>query len=604
MKDFINNSPLFSKKQEKLNTEINNNEDKYNLEKKYSDFNLGSDYFNLNDESKNKILDDNSIYSSMTSEEEEDNFKFYKVAKTKTLNYTTPIKIGTSKNKQKNGGVEKNKTKKEISKEVSSISSSDVEDKKVMISELDIELSNNSKNSNKNYLMSDKKDKNNINMIKKRQNDFKKQIEQNLKKFLKSNQENNKEYNNKIKNDINNDNVNNINNKEIINDKNNIKLKMRLKKHTQNINYCITDINRKIIRFKKSNNSNKNNINNNSNQLLPITSVKKTKTKLINNNLNNNKPLNSKRSNVSKKFFNKKLNEFIKINLAKKTKKNTEKNVYKNRLLYLQNQKFNEKMIRPYDFSDFIITKRNINNSNFNNNNFHNSTEKIRNDFFSTSEKKRVLDKKEKFKYNTSTKKGNSNINEKNIIIQNFNCIDYNSINININNNNNNNVMKAHKLFHQRNIDKSNISNNNTQKSYNTTITKKIFNKKDDINEINSFYKSYIKNFYKNQPNLKNEKPIKFQRKKSDKKMTFVDNNLDIKSKILNYINNKKQTSKLNVKNREQNKIQNKLSIKTNDIEFKKYFNTIETNAIAISKQKTLRKNFKNNFVKLLMAKK
>ena len=117
-------------------------------------------------------------------------------------------------------------------------------------------------------------------------------------------------------------------------------------------------------------------------------------------------------------------------------------------------------------------------------------------------------------------------------------------------------------------------------------------------------YKSYIKNFYKNDPHFMNEKVFKFQRKKSDKKLTFVKNNLDIKSKILNYTNNKKQISKLSMKNRNQNKLKNKLNIKTNDIELKKYFNTIEANALALSKQKTLKKNIKNNFVKLLMVKK
>ena len=151
--------------------------------------------------------------------------------------------------------------------------------------------------------------------------------------------------------------------------------------------------------------------------------------------------------------------------------------------------------------------------------------------------------------------------------------------------------MKAHKLLHRRNIEKNNISGTNTQKSYNTIINRKIFNKKEHIYEINSFYKSYIKNF-------------KFQRKKSDKKLTFVKNNLDIKAKILNYTNNKKQISKLSMKNRNQNKLKNKLNIKTNDIELKKYFNTIEANALALSKQKTLKKNIKNNFVKLLMVKK
>ena len=170
-------------------------------------------------------------------------------------------------------------------------------------------------------------------------------------------------------------------------------------------------------------------------------------------------------------------------------------------------------------------------------------------------------------------------------MIQNYNCIDYNNINININNNNNN-IIKQYKLTHRRNIDKSNISNNNTNKIYKTINAQKIRNI-DNENKNIIFYNSYIKNFYKtNQKNII-EKKVKFQRKHNEKKLTFVENNSDIKNKILNYyLSQKGQNLKLN--NRIKN--QNKLKFKLNDFELKKAFNTIDVNNIAISKKN----NFKN----------
>ena len=484
MKEKFENSS-FKKRKREIITDINNNnyiEDKSDTEKKYSEFNLGSDYFNINEsgrKSKKENIDDNSIFSSITSGEED--FNFYNVEKTNIINYMTPIKVNNAKNnKKKLKKNEKNKTNQEISEEIFSISNSNSneDDKKIMISELDIELSNNSKNSQKNFYTNYKTEINDIKSTKKRKKKNKKQIEQNLKKFLQLNQENNKDN----KDNNNNIDINNNKNKETTNDKN-LNTKMRLKKQLQNIKYYFTKVNT----YKKKIPSNKNtinaiNANKNSNKLSSIITMKKKNPKLYNN------LYKTKTENVSNNNFHKKFNAFVKINVPIKPKKNKDKKTeFKNRIFFFQNKNLNNKIIKSDEFNDYIIYNKN-------NNNKYNSinNKKIRNEFFKIKEKKRVIDNQENnnynFNYNTSIKQDDSNINEKNIIIQNFNCIDYNSINISINNNNNNNaILKKYKLSHRRNIDKNNISNNITKKTYNTINNNKIFNQKDKANKIDFF---------------------------------------------------------------------------------------------------------------------
>ena len=311
MKEKFENSS-FKKRKREIITDINNNnyiEDKSDTEKKYSEFNLGSDYFNINEsgrKSKKENIDDNSIFSSITSGEED--FNFYNVEKTNIINYMTPIKVNNAKNnKKKLKKNETNKTNQKKSEEIFSISNSDSneDDKKIMISELDIELSNNSKNSQKNFYTNYKTEINDIKSTKKRQNDFKKQIEQNLKKFLQLNQENNKDN----KDNNNNIDINNNKNKETTNDKN-LNTKMRLKKQLQNIKYYFTKVNT----YKKKIPSNKNtinaiNANKNSNKLSSIITMKKKNPKLYNN------LYKTKTENVSNNNFHKKFNAFVKINV-------------------------------------------------------------------------------------------------------------------------------------------------------------------------------------------------------------------------------------------------------------------------------------------------
>ena len=552
MKALLNNSPnIFDSKEKKENIDKMNKDNSYKG-KKISDYNLDSDYFNINDEKEINNLDninDNVISSSISSEEE--NFNFYNVPKTNIINYMTPLKVNknnqsTKKKKEiNNKNKNKNKTNDEISNELFSISNSSIDDKKVMISELDIELSN---SPNNNFLTENKSDKNNnIDTIKKRENEFKKQIEQNLKKYIKSNQENK----NNIKNNI---------------EKNKLNIKMRLKKYSQNINYRFTDISHKLNKNIKSNNSNK------SNNLASFISIK---NKFNVNQIKNNNSFKTKTINTTKNDTNTKLKGFIKIN-----------------------NRFNNKILKTNELSDYLKSQRINYNTNINNIS-HNNT-KIKNEYFSISEKKRNINRPDKKNLTSLIKKTVSNLNGKNIIIQNFNCIDYNNINININNNNNNSNIESHKLSNRRNTDKSNLFNNNSKNL--TLIRNDILLKKEKPNKINFFYKSYLKNFYKNTGLNRNKN------KGNEKKLILFENNFDIKSKTLNYyFEKKKENIKLKEKNKNinnNNKIQNKLNIKTNDIELKKYSNTINTNSIRIAKPKAFKNNNKSTFAKLLMSKK
>jgi hypothetical protein len=155
------------------------------------------------------------------------------------------------------------------------------------------------------------------------------------------------------------------------------------------------------------------------------------------------------------------------------------------------------------------------------------------------------------------------NNNNKNIIIQNFNCIDYNNINININSsiNNINNIIKPFKYQKKRNnsnknknisIKKINNSLNplinytnfkNNKNNYNNTITKKELEK---LHQIKFLCDSYIKNSQKNSTSFNNSKFFIenknniFKRLHNEKKLTYKENS-DIKNKILNYYLHKKE---------------------------------------------------------------
>ena len=101
----------------------------------------------------------------------------------------------------------------------------------------------------------------------------------------------------------------------------------------------------------------------------------------------------------------------------------------------------------------------------------------------------------------------------------------------------------------------------------------------------------------------------KYQRKGNEKKLTFLDNNIDIRNKTFNYyINKKNENLKIKEKNKNINNnkiLHNKLNIQSKNIEIKKkYFNTIVTDSMRIIKQKTFKNPNKSSLAKFLMSNK
>ena len=108
-------------------TNIDNNESK--LEKNISDFDLNSEYFNINkDDTLDKNINENLLFSSVGSEEK-DKFNYYNVKKANIINYMTMSKFNndTYQRQKSNLKIKKNKTKIETAKgDIISISNSSV----------------------------------------------------------------------------------------------------------------------------------------------------------------------------------------------------------------------------------------------------------------------------------------------------------------------------------------------------------------------------------------------------------------------------------------------------------------------------------------------
>ena len=554
-------------------TNIDNNESK--LEKNISDFDLNSEYFNINkDDTFDKNINENLLFSSVGSEEK-DQFNYYNVKKANIVNYMTMLKFNndTCQRQKSNLKIKKNKTKIETAKgDIISISNSIDNDKKIMISELDIELSNGSKN-NDNFLTENKEDEYNYTNTKnKNQKDFKKEIEQNLRKFLKSN----------LENKTNNDTKKN-------NRRNKLSIKKRLKKHFENINYCFTETKQKSYIYKKNSLSNKSYINyvkKKPNEFKSFISKKK-KIKIINTFKTlvpkfKNNSFKTRKQNKTKYNLDKKFHDLIKINLAKNFNKNnkSKQKEFKSKIFNLQNKRLEKnKITKPMELTEYIAKNHNY---YIVNNNTVNDKNSIKNDYFTINGSRRVIDQQDKKYYSSELRHNDLNLNKKNIIIQNFNCIDYNNINININNNN---VIKSHNLYHKRDAEKINISNNITNKAYTLKNTDNFW-KKEKTNKINFLNNIYIKKFFSGKNN-------KFQRKNHNKKLIFRNDNTDIKSRIFNcYLTVSRGE---NSKEKNNNKIKNNLIIKSNVIEFKKYFNNISTT----SAQKAFKNYKRSNLLKL-----
>ena len=573
----------------------------------------------------------------------DDKTNFYKVQKKNIINYMTPIKVNNKKqNKTKIDNIINNYDENDELSYLFSNSSTD--NKKVMISELDIELSDSNSNSNyfidykniKNHTSLNSENKsNNINLYKKREIEFKKEIEQNLKKFLKKNQEK------KINKSNNTSNIHDKNfifkkiiNKEkekYINNKNNIKMK-RLKKQSHIANYCcLTEIN----------NNKKNKFNNtlkiNRNKISNFMAIK-NKLKFDNPNLNhsyylkfqnNNNSFKNQRELISKNSASKKYNDIIKMNMPKK--------IYNNRTIQNNNnkkkRKFNliKKKQRPMNFTNINeiksrifdlqnkIKKTNIANNKNNDLNEHNVIHKNRNkkndlnnfgingvnntydEYYIKNEKRKVTSnnsKKKKIDLLTKTENSQKSfkekiinkINDKNIILQNLNFIDYNNINININNNI---INKPYRLPKVNNNSKKKMSikknDNNTSINYSSfkknPINHNTISKKEKFFEIKNICDNYIKNPHKNNiflniSRILMEKNI-FQRMHNEKKMTHKENS-DIKNKILHYYLNQKDIDKNKIK-----------YIKVNEIECRKNYNTINNTDKSLSLNKKEKEKLK-----------
>ena len=595
----------------------------------------------------NKLLEYNTIKNNENKKKQEedadeidslildDKLNYYGVQKKNIINYKTPIKVNNTrynKNKNKNKKIEKikssqNNNDNNNAEELSNLfSNSSTDDKKVIVSELDIELSNSNSNYYTDYKNNNNYKGNNINMIKKRGIDFKKEIEKNLKKFLKNNQEK-IESNlnpNTQNNTVNTTNVNTNTNKKANNDKkihikDRMKAKMKLLKKNNNkkFNYCLTDISNKNISNTKNNSNNK--------ISSFITDKVGQNNSNINNSFKNNFELNN-RYNIHKNFI-----DIIKINIPKRINKINNKiasnmnkkinikninynknkkpmnltNLYeiKSKIFYLQNK--NKKNIfntKKKDINEHIISFRNNHKKNTITNlgiSNINSNGNIHREFFNVSEKEKNFDNSNKKEYNSLNKnedKINLNLNDKNIIIQNFNCIDYNNINININNN----IIKPIRQKKKRNTVNENISNkkfnhfnnlkNNT--NFNNNKIRYLCDSciKNNINDINASL---------NNSKVFTDKKNLFQRKHNEKKYTQKENPY-IKNKILTYYLNKKELTNNNYQKKNN-------YINVNDKKEYKTFNTsntISNNAInkesitskkkelkdKINKQKTYKK--------------
>ena len=607
---------------------------------------------------KNVEIDNNEESDSLVLNEK---MNFYEVKRKDFINYMTPTKVrnlkNEKKNKNKNNKKQKNdnsKNKLEEKEEISDLfSNSSTDNKNIVVSELDIELSN----SNSNYFSEQKNIRNNmnlnseikfnnVNLLKKREIEFKKEIEQNLKKFLKNNQEkNNLQRNNIYINDNNNNNIINVEKDNHIDNKDNIKNKASKKQHKMNF-YYLTDNN-----SSKNNNYSKliNNKNKNQNKISSFIALKsKFNFDYQHNYTNNdNNVFKNQKEYVSKNNANKKYDEIIKINISKKiTNNNNHRKIQKSNVNKMDN--FNKKEEKPLNYTNIYDIKSKIfylqnkikhnlfgnkigelkdnkitykKNNNINkkrglnnfdrNHNINNVKNNSTNDYLNNSEKSRRINidsnkrnydseifpdnrqgrgrdisgltKNDSFqktlKERINKNLFSNNINDKNIIIQNFNCIDYNNINFNINNNI---ISKSHKFSELRDSTIKKVSNktnknNSLNKMNNFNSFKKsstiqnTISKRGNLDKIKYLCDSYIKNSYKNNNSLNftklnTEKKNVFQRMHQEKKLTYKENG-DIKNKILNYYLNQRDIGKNKTK-----------YIKINAIKYKKNYNTTINN--------------------------
>lgn len=197
-----------------------------------------------NSKNKNKI-DENS--NDIINKDEEDTnkdsilcdkFPFYGIDNKSKLKYIIPNKFGNPQINRNNIG-----QNNEVLTDLFSDSSTD--NKNVMVSELDIQLSNSQSfyfNKNSTNNTENKPSEYNIDTYKKIEKDFKKEIEKNIKRFLKKNREDKNKYlTNNSNADIKDKKMSNVKKKSLY-----IKIN-KAGKNKKMINHCVTDMNNKEL---------------------------------------------------------------------------------------------------------------------------------------------------------------------------------------------------------------------------------------------------------------------------------------------------------------------------------------------------------------------
>ena len=385
MNNLLNNSSTFSNV---------NLKDKSNNEKKVLEENLK--IYNIYNKQENKyekknVIDDISSLSIPTLNEE--SLNLYKIPKNKLYNKISPNesnfgKLNKNKKNKETRNIDRNKRNNELLSVIFSTTKKTVEDKTIMVSELDRDFAvyENDYASNEIKFQYYNKD-----MIKKRQNDLKKKIRKNLKLLIKKNEEE------KNKNDISNYN----NSKEIkemkliqkSKNKSQSKIKQRYKKYPKHINHHLIDTSYILNKLKKHQNVEKRDINNNRINVMSLKNRKEEKKlnidcilyKKINNNNN-------------KKIMNVKLNSFNKIKMNKNLKiiKNQQdKNIYFHKKFKNLNLTTNE-LNNHLNTFNYTIRSNNINSSYINI-----SSDKIRSEYSSLKNRQNIIFKQDK-KHNSS----------------------------------------------------------------------------------------------------------------------------------------------------------------------------------------------------------
>lgn len=328
--------------------DVNLKKDESDNEKEFLDENLK--VFNVYNQKETKYINkdkEEDIPSFSISPEGEEFPNLYKIPKNKLFNLISPGESNhgkLTKNKKnkttRNKDISKNIN--EIIKVIFSTPKKTVKDKIIIVSELDKDFAIYENDNTLDEIKSRHYDKD---MIKKRQNELKKEIRKNMRLFITENEEK------KNKNDIPNNNNKNMN--EIPKSKD--KKKTRYKKDAKNINQALIDTSHILSKLKKNQTFEKRNINNTYNN---ISLKKRNKEKKINvDGCINLKKISCSRLNDGK--------------IIKKRKG------FEDKRFYFLNKNFKNLIYKKNEFNNYLNTF----NYTLNNNNTNSSSEKIRREY-------------------------------------------------------------------------------------------------------------------------------------------------------------------------------------------------------------------------------